>query len=68
MCVNAYESLCERTGKIMVFCRLKGVEQTLEHICISQKFCGKEDKYVPLNQKRDCKFYEDSTRAIGDRE
>jgi hypothetical protein len=52
----------------MVFCRLKGAEQTLEHICISQKFCGKEDKYVPLNQKRDCKFYEDSTRAIGDRE
>ena len=43
----------------MVFCNLKGGNATLENICVSQKFCGKLDKYVPLNQKQDCKFFED---------
>lgn len=68
MCNHAYEAVCPRTNKIMVFCRLKGETQTLDNICVSQKFCGKLDKYIPLNQKRDCKYFDDGTRAIGDRE
>ncbi len=67
MCSHAFEALCSRTGKVMVFCTLKGADPTLDNICISQKFCGKLDKYVPLNQEQDCKHYE-RIRAIGDRE
>lgn len=58
MCKNAYEQLSERTGKIMIFCKLRGNEGTLSQMCISQKFCMDKNRYVEIDQKRDCKYFE----------
>lgn len=58
MCKNAYEQISKHTGKIMIFCKLKGQGDSLEHFCISQKFCIDKDRYIALNQKKDCKYYE----------
>lgn len=58
MCKNAYEQLSERTKKTMIFCKLKGNEASLDQLCISQRFCPNKDKYVEVNPKRDCKYYE----------
>lgn len=58
MCKNSYEQLSERTGKIMIFCNLIGNSGTIDQLCISQKFCKEKDRYVEIDQKRDCKYYE----------
>lgn len=58
MCKNAYEQVSEKTGKIMIFCKLKGKDNSLSQICISQKFCQDKDRYIEINQKRDCKYFE----------
>lgn len=58
MCKNAYEQVSERTKKIMIFCKLKGEDATLSQLCVSQKFCPDKDRYVEINQKRDCKYFE----------
>lgn len=58
MCRNAYEKVSERTKKVMIFCRLKGNNGLLNELCISQRFCPDKDKYIEINQKRDCKLYE----------
>lgn len=59
MCNNAYEKISQTTTKPMIFCRLKKstISEMLQ-LCISQKYCVDKDKYVPINQKQDCKFYE----------
>lgn len=61
MCKNAYEQLSKRTGKIMVFCRLRDdcKEYTSEmmKLCVAQKFCSDKDKYVPHGQEQMCKYY-----------
>ena len=57
MCKNAYEKIFDRTGKVMIFCNLQGNEGTLSQLCISQKYCKDKDRYVEIDQKRDCKFY-----------
>lgn len=59
MCKNAYEQISERTGKIMIFCKLRDNVSNLSKLCISQKFCKDKDRYVEINQKRDCKYFED---------
>lgn len=59
MCKNVYEQVSERTGKIMIFCKLFGEDGSLSQLCISQKFCQDKDRYVEINQKRDCKYFED---------
>lgn len=58
MCKNAYEQQSERTGKIMIFCHLMGDEAALSQLCVSQKFCADKDRYVEINQKKDCKYFE----------
>ena len=58
MCKNAYEKKSERTEKVMIFCKRKGTDATLDQLCISQKYCSDKDRYVEINQKRDCKYYE----------
>lgn len=58
MCKNAYEQISNRTEKVMIFCKLMGQDGSLNQLCISQKFCKDKDRYVEINQKRDCKFYE----------
>lgn len=57
MCKNAYEQISDRTGKTMIFCKRKGHDGILSQLCISQKFCKDKDRYVEINQKRDCKYY-----------
>ena len=59
MCSHAYEKQNEKTGKIMIFCKRMGNEATLSQLCISQKFCKDKNRYVEIDQKRDCKFYEE---------
>ena len=58
MCKNAYEQVSERTGKIMIFCKLMGEDASLSQLCVSQKFCQDKDRYVEVDQKRDCKYFE----------
>lgn len=58
MCKNAYEKKSERTEKIMIFCKLMGSDASLNQLCISQKFCSDKDRYIEVDQKRDCKYYE----------
>lgn len=58
MCKNSYEQVSERTGKIMIFCKLMGEDASLSQLCISQRFCGDKDRYIEVNQKRDCKYFE----------
>ena len=58
MCKNAYEQVSERTGKIMIFCKLMGEDASLFQLCVSQKFCQDKDRYVEVDQKRDCKYFE----------
>lgn len=43
----------------MIFCSLIGNDGTLNQLCISQRFCKEKDCYVPLNQKENCKKYEE---------
>lgn len=57
MCKNAYEQLSGRTEKVMIFCKLMGQDGALNQLCISQKFCKDKDRYVEINQKKDCKYY-----------
>ena len=59
MCKNAYEQVSDRTGKIMIFCKLMGNDANLSQLCVSQKFCTDKDRYVEIDQERDCKYYED---------
>ena len=61
MCKNAYEEYIERSGKVMILCKLRitNTSSAMEKLCVCQRFCSDKDKYVALNQKRDCKYYED---------
>ena len=62
MCKNAYEEYIERSGKIMLFCKLldadKEVKTEMMKLCICQRFCSDKDKYIPYQQKEGCKNYE----------
>ena len=58
MCKNSYEQVSHQTGKTMIFCKHKGTEATLSQLCISQKYCADKGRYVEIDQKRDCKYYE----------
>lgn len=58
MCKNAYEQISENTGKIMIFCKRIGDNASLSQLCVSQKFCKDKNRYVEINQKKDCKYYE----------
>ena len=57
MCKNAYEQISDRTKKIMIFCNLKWYDGSIDQLCISQRFCPDKDRYIEINQKRDCKKY-----------
>lgn len=57
MCKYSYEQKSDRTKKVMIFCSRMGNEGTLCQLCISQKFCPTKDRYVEIDQKRDCKYY-----------
>ena len=57
MCKNAYEQISDRNKKIMIFCNLKGYDGSRDQLCISQRFCPDKDRYIEINQKRDCKKY-----------
>lgn len=62
MCSNCYEYFTKRSNKIMLFCKLKEHEKTsneMLNLCICQRFCSDEDKYIPYKQKEGCKYYKD---------
>lgn len=58
MCKNAYEKVSERTGKSMIYCKIKSKDNTF-NLCISQRFCKDKDKYIPHEQEKFCKLYDD---------
>ncbi len=58
MCKNAYEMTSSRTKKVMIFCKLLGNDGNLNQLCISQKYCQDKDRYVVIDQKKDCNKYE----------
>ena len=57
MCKHAYEKVSERTKTKMIFCKLMGNDGDLSQLCICQRYCGEQGKYIPTNPKRDCKNY-----------
>lgn len=62
MCKNCYEKFIERSKKTMLVCRLKENEDVsgeMATLCLCQRYCSDEDKYIPWNQKVNCKNYED---------
>lgn len=63
MCKNCYESFVERSGKTMLFCKLREnnneFKTEMMKLCICQRFCSDKDKYIPYRQKEGCKNYED---------
>lgn len=62
MCKNCYEKYCERSKKVMLFCRLLDAKQSkneMMKLCIRQRFCSDKDKYIPYQQQEGCKDYED---------
>lgn len=58
MCKNAYEQISKHTKKIMIFCNRMGKEDSLNQLCVSQRFCPDKNRYIDLNQKQDCKYFE----------
>ena len=59
MCKHCYENFVNRTEKIMLLCDLKESENDeLMKLCICQRYCNREDKYIPHQQKEQCKDYE----------
>lgn len=58
MCKNAQEQFFQKTGKVMLFCRLKGDVCSLRTLCVCQRYCKDEDKYVETNPQANCKYYE----------
>lgn len=59
MCKNSCEQLSERTGKTMIFCKLKGTEGLISQLCIAQRYCKDKDRYIETDQKMNCKDYKD---------
>lgn len=58
MCRYAYDKRSSLTNKTMIFCHLQDTKKTdYMKLCISQKFCSDGDRFVEVNQKRDCKYY-----------
>lgn len=61
MCKNCYEKFVERSGKKMLFCKLLDEDKNLKNemikLCICQRFCKDKNKYIPNNQKQNCKNY-----------
>ena len=62
MCKNCYEKFVERSGKVMLFCKLLEADNEIKtemmKLCIRQRFCSDKDKYIPYQQKEGCKKYE----------
>ena len=62
MCKNCYEKFVERSGKVMLFCKLLEADNEIKtemmQLCIRQRFCSDKDKYIPYQQKEGCKNYE----------
>lgn len=62
MCKNCYEKFVERSGKVMLFCKLleedNEVKSEMMKLCLYQRFCSDEDKYIPFKQNEGCKNYE----------
>jgi len=62
MCNNCYEKFVNRSGKIMLFCKLRDKDSEakteMKELCICQRFCSDKDKYIPNHQKEECKYYE----------
>ena len=58
MCKNAYEEYIERSGKIMLFCKLldadKEVKTEMMKLCICQRFWSDKDQYITYKQKEGC--------------
>lgn len=59
MCKNAYEQISARTKKTMIFCKLFGTDGSLNQLCISQRFCQDRNRYIGVNQNKNCKKYDE---------
>ena len=59
MCKNCYEQYVERTGRYMLFCKLREDKiKEIERLCAAQRYCSEQDKYIPFKQVERCKKYE----------
>lgn len=59
MCKNCYEKYVDRTGRFMLFCKLFESETNeLKRLCVAQRYCSAQDKYIPYKQKESCKKFE----------
>lgn len=59
MCNKCYEKYVDRTGRFMLFCKtLENETNELKRLCIAQRYCSAQDKYIPYRQKESCKNFE----------
>lgn len=43
----------------MLFCKLFESETNeLKRLCVAQRYCSAQDKYIPYKQKESCKKFE----------
>ena len=52
--------MVSRTERIMLMCELRENNNVsdLEKLCICQRYCSDENKYIPYKQAECCKNYE----------
>ena len=57
MCRHQKEVFVDESKKIMLICLLKNDDNKHINLCIAQRYCSEQDKYVSHNQKQICKKY-----------
>ncbi len=70
ICKYCYETFVPRSGKFMLSCRLfaqdgKGNStpfSPLQHLCLCQRYCRDQGKYIPHQQKSGCKHFQPETK------
>lgn len=57
MCNKCYEKIVAKTGKAMLFCKLKEDANTeMKRLCVYQRYCTNTNKYIP-HKAENCKYY-----------
>lgn len=56
MCSNSYMKVSPTTKVEMIYCHLlDNGKQDMEQICLFQKYCNKESRYL-FNNENNCKY------------
>ena len=75
LCKHCYEAFVPRSGKVMLYCRLLTQNRgrlisddqippvsPLSGLCLCQRYCPDQDKYIPHWQQSGCKQFQSETK------